>query len=145
MSFFLMCLFLILSCVGSSLLYLGFPYLQRAWAFHLLLQRTGSRVHRFQELWHLDLAALWHVESSPTKDRPCVPCVGRRIPDHWSTREAQCLSSDEESRKCGYLSLKKTLKGRNHGNGAEWYPRESIHWVQLVWWEQNPAHVVCGL
>lgn len=96
--------------LGLHLLYLGFPYLQRAWASHLLLQRTGSRVRRFQELWHLDLAALWHVESSPTRDWPCVPCVGRRIPDHWTTREARCLSSDEESRKCGYLSLKKMLR-----------------------------------
>ena len=46
------------------------------------------------------------MESSPTRDRPRVPCTGRRIPGHWTTREAQSLSSEEESRKCGYLSLK---------------------------------------
>ena len=36
-------------------------------------------------------AALWHVESSQTRDRTCDPCIGRRIPNHWATREVQSV------------------------------------------------------
>ena len=32
-------------------------------------------------------AALWLVESSQTRDRTHVPCIGRWILNHWSTRE----------------------------------------------------------
>ena len=31
------------------------------------------------QLWHMGLAALWHVESSQTRDRTGVPCIGRWI------------------------------------------------------------------
>ena len=41
-----------------------------AWA----LERTGS-------------AALWHTGSSQTRDQTSVPCTGRRIRNHWTTRE----------------------------------------------------------
>ena len=27
------------------------------------------------------------MESSWTRDRTCVPCIGRRIPNHWTNRE----------------------------------------------------------
>ena len=35
----------------------------------------------------MDLVAPHHVESSPTRDQTCVPCIGRRILNHWTTRE----------------------------------------------------------
>ena len=52
----------------------------------VLLQRTVSRTHGLQQLlnvaqqlWLTDLGALWHVESSQTKEQIHVPCTGRRI------------------------------------------------------------------
>ena len=33
------------------------------------------------------LVALWHVESSRTRDRTHVLCTGRWIPTQWTTRE----------------------------------------------------------
>ena len=35
----------------------------------------------------MGLVALQPVESSPTNDRTCVPCSGRWILNHWTTRE----------------------------------------------------------
>ena len=40
-----------------------------------------------QKMQHTDLVALWHVESSWTRDGTCIPCVGRHILNHWTTRE----------------------------------------------------------
>ena len=63
-----------LCCMGTSLWWLD------------LLQSTVSRAHGLQQLlnmaqqlWLTDLGALWHVESSQTKEQICVPCAGRRI------------------------------------------------------------------
>ena len=52
----------------------------------LLLQSRGSVavVH--------SLAPPWHVESSQTRDRTRVPCIGRQIPIHCTTREVPCSS-----------------------------------------------------
>ena len=81
-------------CVGFSLQWL------------LLLQSTGSRCAGFsscgtwaqqlwlvgfraqaQQLWRTGLVALQHVASSQTRDRTHVPCIGRRILNHCTTRE----------------------------------------------------------
>ena len=65
--------------------------------WHLLLLRsTGSTRTGFRScsLWSLKylgctgLAVLQHVESSQTRDQTHVPCIGRQIPNHWTTREA---------------------------------------------------------
>ena len=45
-----------------------------------------------QELWHEGLVALQHVGSSRTRARTCVPCIGRRIFNHCTTREAPSFS-----------------------------------------------------
>ena len=38
-------------------------------------------------LW-MGLDTLQHVDfSSPTMDRTCIPCIGRQILNHWTTRE----------------------------------------------------------
>ena len=42
---------------------------------------------RAQELRHPSLVTPWHVESSQTRDRTCVPCINRQIPTHCATRE----------------------------------------------------------
>ena len=43
-----------------------------------LLNVVASPVveHGLQELWHMGLLAPWHVESSQTRDRTCVPSIG---------------------------------------------------------------------
>ena len=55
-----------------------------AWAQSLWL--TGSRAQA-QQLWRTGLVAPWHVESSQTRARTCVPCIGRWILNHCATRE----------------------------------------------------------
>ena len=50
----------------------------------------GFRVQA-QKLWPMSLVALWHVESSQTKDETCDPCIGRWIFMHCTTREVQEL------------------------------------------------------
>ena len=52
----------------------------------LLLRSTGSRVRAWQ-LWLTGLVALWHVGSSSTRGQTCIPCNGRWIFIHWTTRE----------------------------------------------------------
>ena len=42
---------------------------------------------RAQKLGHTDLVTPWHVGSSQTRVRTCVPCIGRRILNHWTSRE----------------------------------------------------------
>ena len=70
-------------CAGFSLQWL------------LLLHSTGSRCTAFsscgtqaQQLWHTGLVAPRHVGSSRTRARTRVPCIGRRILNHCTTREA---------------------------------------------------------
>ena len=59
------------------------------WAQQLWL--AGSRAQA-QQLWCTGLVAPWHVGSSRTRARTRVPCIGRRILNHCTTREAQrCL------------------------------------------------------
>ena len=46
---------------------------------------------RAQEFWHTGLGASGHVGPSQTKDQTPVPCIGRWILNHWTTREEPCL------------------------------------------------------
>jgi len=48
-----------------------------------------------QQLWHMGLAALWHVESFWTRDQIRVPGVGRGILYHFTTREVLIWLFDE--------------------------------------------------
>ena len=41
-----------------------------------------------------------HVGSSPTRDRTCVPCIARRILNHWTTREAPLTLLLDQSELC---------------------------------------------
>ena len=84
----------LLQCVGFSLRWL------------LLLWSTGSRHTGFsscgtrsqqlwfgssraqaQQLWCQGSVALRHVGSSWTRAQICVPCTGRRTPNHCATKE----------------------------------------------------------
>ena len=53
----------------------------------LLLRGTGSR-RTGSVVWLTGLVAPWHVGSSQTRARTCVPCIGRQILNHCATREA---------------------------------------------------------
>ena len=55
------------------------------------LSSCGLRAleHRLSSLWRMGLVAPWHVESSWTRDRTHVPCIGRQILNHCATREVQ--------------------------------------------------------
>ena len=61
----------LLWCVGFSL-------------WWLLLQSSGLRARRLQYLWYMGfvVVALRHVESSWTRIRTCVPCIGSLILIH---------------------------------------------------------------
>ena len=50
------------------------------------LEHTGSVVGR------MGFVAQWHVESSQTREQICVPCIGRQIPIHCTTREVPSVS-----------------------------------------------------
>ena len=57
------------------------------------MQSMGSRYAGFRscgawtQLWCVDLVVSRHVESSQTRDRSHVPCIGRQILIYWTTRE----------------------------------------------------------
>ena len=55
-------------------------------AVSLLVER-GLRGAWAQQFWRTDLVALQHVGSSQTRDRTRVPCTGRQVLNHWTSRE----------------------------------------------------------
>ena len=86
-------------CVGSSFLCEGFLQLWRAGAtlhrgaraFHRCgLSCCGAQVPdaQAQQLWLTGPVAPRHVGSSQTRARTRVPCIGRQILNHCTTREA---------------------------------------------------------
>ena len=40
-----------------------------------------------QQFWPIGFIPIWHVESSWIRDQTCVPCIGRQILIHYTTRE----------------------------------------------------------
>ena len=86
-------------CVGSSFLCEGLLQLRRvgatlhrgAWACHYRgLSCCGAEAPdaQAQQLWLTGPVAPRHVESSQTRARTRVPCIGRQILNHCATREA---------------------------------------------------------
>ena len=51
------------------------------------LRSTGSRHWASVVVVHGLQLPLWHMESSWTRGRTHVPCIGRWILNHWTTRE----------------------------------------------------------
>ena len=54
------------------------------------LQLSGSRAWALW-LWRMGFVALQHVESSQMSDQTRVPCTGRWILNHWTTRQVPCV------------------------------------------------------
>ena len=74
-------------CVGSSC---------RVQASHcggLSPCRAQTPKHRFEYLWLVGLATMWHVLSSQTTDQTGVPCAARQILNHWTSGEALLIDS----------------------------------------------------
>ena len=89
--FLIFYLLFIFGCVGSSFLCEGFLQLRRAGASHyrgLSRCRAQAPDAQAQQLWLTGPVAPRHVESSQTRARTCVPCIGRQILNHCATREA---------------------------------------------------------
>ena len=89
----------IFSCPGSSLLHVGFlqpceqGLLSRCSARASLCSGSSYCGAQAQQLWCTGLFALSQVGSSWTRNRTSVPCIARRILNHWTTREASQLIS----------------------------------------------------
>ena len=67
---------------------------------------AGPRV-RAQWLWHGGFVALQCVEASWTRDLTCVPCIGRQIPIHCTTRELQVSLYEWARNRCHLQSFPK--------------------------------------
>ena len=66
----------------------------------------------------MGLVAPRHVGSSLTRDRTCVPCIGRQTPIHCATREAQYPLL--QVRKMRFRGHREVACPRSHGQeGAE--------------------------
>ena len=98
--FFFISLFIYFGCVGSSFLCEGSLQLRRAGATPHCDARASHRRGpsrcgaqapdaQAQQPWPMGPAAPRHVGSSRTGAWTRVLCIGRRIPNHCATREAQ--------------------------------------------------------
>ena len=79
------------------------------------LRLTGSGTQA-QQLWRTGLVAQQHVESSWTRDRTSVPCIGRQILIHWATRDIFLLCLKLQKLNPRPVALKLQLH-QNHGRG----------------------------
>ena len=53
-------------------------------------ESTGSRAGGLQQLC-MGFVAPWHWGPSQTRDPTCIPCIGRLILNHWTSKEISCL------------------------------------------------------
>ena len=107
----------IFSCVGSLFLCEDFLQLRQAGA---TLHRGARASHycglsccgveapdiQAQQLWLTGLVSPRHVGSSQTRARTRVPCIGRQILNHCTTREAQSLTFKGPSMASNYFRHK---------------------------------------
>ena len=56
-------------------------------AVALLVGEHRLQVHGIQSLQHTGLVVPWHTGSSWARDQTRVPCIGRQIPNHWTTKD----------------------------------------------------------
>ena len=111
----------------------------------LSLHSTGWRHTGFssgsmwpQQLRHMDLVAQRHVESSWTRGHIHVPCIGRWMLNHWSTREVlSCtLSKGVNTRKppssqsYGFSSSHVWMWELDHKEG--WVPKTWCFWTVVL-------------
>ena len=83
-------LFIIFGCTSSLLLHTGCSSCgELGLLFALVSGHLIVVASLLGSSWALELhsATQWLVESSWTRDRTCVPSIGRKILYHWNTRE----------------------------------------------------------
>ena len=56
-------------------------------------------------MWHMGSVAPKHVKSSWTRDGTCVPCIGRQIPIHYTTRKVLSFLFSLEHLFCPILDF----------------------------------------
>ena len=67
-------------CGGFSLQSMGSrAQAQQSWHMRSVVAACGLSRVQAQQSWHTGLVALWHVGSSRTRDRTCVPYIDRQI------------------------------------------------------------------
>jgi len=72
-------------------------------------------------LWCMGSVALRHMKSSQTRDQTRVPCTGRQILNHWTTREVQHPLVFSNQSLCGIQE----------------FPYPSLH---CLWTNHRPPH-----
>ena len=79
---------------------------------NLLLWHTGSRAHGLSSCsWGLGCSCSREdlINSFPTKDGTCVPCIAKRIRNDWTTREVPfgcVLITERNTRVIGTLKIR---------------------------------------
>ena len=53
----------------------------------------------------IGLVAPWHMVFSWTRDRTCVPCIGRKILNHWESGKIMALLLNEAVCSTGLLNI----------------------------------------
>ena len=96
-------------CAGCSLQW--FPLLQSTRPRMRSLQLLQLLAHRLNSCGYTGSAALWHAESSQTRDQTCVFCIGRQLLNHWTTREAQKSLFFHGGGDCDQLAEKMRTSG----------------------------------
>ena len=79
------------------------------------------------QLWHKLLpCSMWDL-SSPTKDRTCVPCIGRQIFNHWTTREVSIINAYGYSQVSASFFFKESGSNYFQLHGPyDLYPKYSV-------------------
>ena len=83
--------------------------------------RRGCRLWGLgRQKWHTGSVALQHVGSSWTRRQICVPCIGRWIHNHWTTREVPCDSFLSLTPKHPSSSHQLRKLNKLHGQSPLW-------------------------
>ena len=77
-------------------------------------------------MWSTDLSVPWHVESSRTRDRPCIPCICRQILNHWTTREDPFLGFSQSFLLLYVYSFPPLKKQTNNYRIAQGFLHSSV-------------------
>ena len=88
------------------------------------------------------LAVPRHVESSWTRDRTCVPCIGRWILNHWITREVPKLHTDHKVLPTCQLSEEAGVHLRlcpSWPLNPTKVASDKLNWIPDWPWSQAPA------
>ena len=88
-----------------------------------------------------------HVGSSWTRDRTCVPCIGRQILNHWTTREVprsvNFWSSRTTWEACSKCSVSVIYCCVTHCPRSQWLKTTASSLLRNLQWGQDSAVMAC--